>query len=307
MANARGGNSALTERLQQKVQQNGNGSQPQTPEKTIAAYLKKMEPQFAQVLPKHMTTDRLLRIALTTIRTNPKLLECSIPSLMACVMQAAQLGLEPGLLGHCYIVPYWNKKTGSYEATFLIGYRGMIDLARRSGNIQSIRAHEVYTNDYIELTYGLEENLKHIPWHMRTDGKFDSPGEFRGAYVVAHFKDGGHYIHYMPKHEIERHRERSKAANEGPWVTDYMEMAKKTVVRSAWKWLPISIEIAEKVARSDEQVHRDIQDVIDGPTIDLSPADYSESTSAEETAVTTEAETEDGGTGASSETPGLNI
>ncbi|MCL6599543.1 MAG: recombination protein RecT [Alicyclobacillus macrosporangiidus] len=283
MARVNGGNTALTERLQERVQRGSNGGdRPQSPAQTIAAYLKKMEPQFAQVLPKHVDKDRLLRIALTTIRTNPKLLECTVPSLMAAVMQAAQLGLEPGLLGHCYIIPYGK------EATFVIGYKGMIDLARRSGNIQSINAHEVYENDYFELTYGLEENLKHIPWHVRTDEHFDQPGELRGAYMVAHFRDGGHYIHYMPKHEIEQHRKRSKAANNGPWVTDYIEMCKKTVVRAGWKWLPISIEIAEQVARSDESTHQDIGEIVEGPTIDLSPAEYSETSAAEESAATQE-------------------
>ncbi|MGQ0517735.1 recombinase RecT, partial [Bacillus sp. D-CC] len=91
------------------------------PEQTVEAYMKKMAPRFAEVLPKHMSMDRMSRIALTTIRTNPKLLECKVPSLMGAVMQAVQLGLEPGLLGHCYILPYKS------EATFIIGYKGMID------------------------------------------------------------------------------------------------------------------------------------------------------------------------------------
>ncbi|UOF90826.1 recombination protein RecT [Fodinisporobacter ferrooxydans] len=240
------------------VSQAEGASQAATPSQTIAAYLKKMEPTFAEVLPKHIDKERLLRIALTTIRTNPKLLECTIPSLMASVMQSATLGLEPGLLGHCYFLPFKNNRTGTSEVQFIIGYKGMIDLARRSGNIQSISAHEVYENDFFELIYGLDENLKHIPWHTRSDERFDQPGMIRGAYMVAKFKDGGHYIHYMPKQEIDLHRARSKSANNGPWVSDYIEMCKKTVVRSGWKWLPISIEMAEQVVRSDESVRKDI-------------------------------------------------
>ena len=242
-----------------------------TPSQVVGAYLEKMKPQLAQVLPKHVTLDRLSRIALTTIRTNPTLLKCEVSSLMAAVMQAAQLGLEPGLLGHCYLVPFRNNKNNTMEVQFIIGYKGMIDLARRSGEIQSINAHEVYENDFVEIEYGLNETLKHIPWHLRTDETFDQPGNIKGAYMVAKFKDGGHYIHYMPKQEIDQHRARSKSGNNSPWVSDYIEMAKKTVVRAGWKWLPISIEVADQVEHSDEAVKHEIGG--DDLVIDLSQKD----------------------------------
>ncbi|MDN8592061.1 recombination protein RecT [Paenibacillus sp. 11B] len=262
MARAQASGASLEGKLQNKAA-GANNAPAVSPSQTIAAYLKKMESQIAEAMPKHMNIERLSRIALTTIRTNPKLLECSIPSLMAAVMQSAQLGLEPGLIGHCYIIPYGK------EATFIIGYKGMIDLARRSGNIQSISAHEVYENDFIELTYGLEENLKHIPWFLRKDEKPTEAGKVVGAYMVAKFNDGGHFIHYMPISEIEAHRKRSKASNNGPWVTDYTEMCKKTVVRSGWKWLPISVEIASAVTQ-DETTRKDITPS-DEPFIDITP------------------------------------
>lgn len=94
---------------------NNTGAVAKSPANTIADYLKKMSPEIAKALPKHMDADRLARIALTTIRTTPKLLNCKIESLMAAVMQSAQLGLEPGLIGHCYIIPYGT------EAQFQIG------------------------------------------------------------------------------------------------------------------------------------------------------------------------------------------
>lgn len=251
----------VKEKLAQKALTTTSGPKP--PEVTIQEYLQEMAPAIKQALPKHLSPDRLLRIAMTTIRTTPKLLQCNVESLMAAVMEAAQLGLEPGILGHCYIIPYGS------EATFVIGYRGMIDLARRSGNIESIYAHEVYENDYFKLRYGLDEELVHIPWHLREDTKPTKSGDIRGAYMVAKFKDGGYYIHYMPKAEIDEHRKRSKAANSGPWVTDYIEMAKKTVVRSAWKWLPISVEIMRQVEAADETVKTDIApDMADVPALD---------------------------------------
>ncbi|MBC2723509.1 recombination protein RecT [Desulfosporosinus sp.] len=252
-------NNALKDKLANKAQAPAKVNDPA---RTVAAYLDKMQSQIAKALPKHMNADRLARIALTTIRTNPKLLECSIESLMGAVMQSAQLGLEPNMLGACYIIPYGK------EAQFQIGYRGMIDLARRSGHIQSIAAHEVYENDLFKLQYGLDEKLEHIPWHLRDDQKFTEQGQIRGFYMVAKFKDGGYQTHYMSKTEIDQHRKRSKSSNNGPWVTDYVEMGKKTVVRSAWKWLPISIEVAKQVESSDETIKADIaEDMTDVPEV----------------------------------------
>jgi recombination protein RecT len=263
-----GKNSDLKNKLAERANTPIKGNDPAN---TIAAYLKKMEGEIARALPKHMNADRLSRIALTVIRTNPTLLQCSVPSLLAAVMQCAQLGLEPGLLGHAYLVPFRNNKTGTMEVQFIIGYRGMIDLARRSGNIQSIAAHEVYENDYFVLKYGLEDTLEHIPWHLREDKQFDEPGAFRGCYMIAKFKDGGYQIHYMSKKEIDDHRKRSKAGNSGPWVTDYVEMAKKTVVRAAWKWLPISVEIMRGVEATDETVKNQVaEDMTEVPSIDVS-------------------------------------
>jgi recombination protein RecT len=271
---------SLTERLGNEAGK-APATQPASPANTIAAYLKKMEGEIARALPKHMTPERLSRIALTTIRTNPKLLECNVPSLMAAVMQAAQLGLEPGLIGHCYIIPYGK------EATFIIGYKGMIDLARRSGQIQSINAHVVYDNDFIELEYGLEDKLKHVPWHLRSDKKFTESGDIKGAYMVAKFKDGGHQIHYMPYAEIMKHRDRSSGymnakkynRTDNPWISDEEEMCKKTVVRSGWKFLPISVEMASTVTK-DETTHLDAKEVLDDSVIDITASVQEEEATA---------------------------
>lgn len=235
--------------LANRANGNGNGGG-----KTILDLINAQKSQIALALPKHMNPDRLARMALTCIRTTPKLQQCSAQSLIGGIMEAAQLGLEPGLLGHCYLVPYGK------EAKFIIGYRGMIDLARRSGNIKSIAAHEVYANDFFELEYGLDEQLKHIPWHTRKDEPQNDAGEMVGAYMVAKFRDGGYQIHYMPKAEIDSHRQRSASKNNGPWVDHYIEMAKKTVVRSAWKWLPISVEIMQAVEERDDTIAHGMSD-----------------------------------------------
>lgn len=199
----------------------------------------KFKSQLAAALPKFLDTDHFVRSAITEFRLNPALAECSVPSVLGYFMQAAACGLEPAsMLGQCYPVPFNNKKTGQREAQFICGYRGMLSIARRSGEISSVVAEIVHEKDEFEIEYGMEPKLIHKPY---IDG---DPGAMRGAYVVVRFKGDGvePLIKYMPKSEIDKRRNRSKAGQSGPWVTDYDEMAKKTVFRSVFKWLPISIE-----------------------------------------------------------------
>lgn len=258
---------ATINEIKKQAQQNQQPANRQP--KTIEDYLKQMAPAMAEALPKHMNIDRLTRIALTTIRTTPDLRKADPASLLGAVMQAAQLGLEPGLLGHCYLLPFKNNKKGITEVTFIIGYKGMIDLARRSGHIESIYAHAVYENDEFEYELGLDPKLIHRP--TRDPNK----GAFIGAYAVAKFKDGGYQMEFMSRADIEQRKKRSKAANSSysPWTTDYEEMAKKTVVRHMWKYLPISIEVQEQVAY-DEGTGRSIKDVTPDDGVFLEAPDF---------------------------------
>lgn len=208
---------------------------------TAVDYLssEKFKEQFAAALPKFMDTDHFIRSAITEIRLNPLLAECSVASVLGYFMQAAACGLEPAsTLGHCYPVPFNNKKTGQRECQFILGYRGMLSIARRSGEISSVVAEVVHEKDEFSVEYGMAPNLIHKPC-IKGD-----PGAVIGAYVVVRFKGEGvePVIKFMPKDEIDKHRRRSKASGSGPWVTDYDEMAKKTVFRAVFKWLPISIE-----------------------------------------------------------------
>lgn len=203
----------------------------------------KFKDSLSMALPKFFDTDRFIRAAISEFRLNPALQDCSVPSVLGFFMQAAMCGLEPAsVLGQCYPVPFNNKKTGAKECQFIIGYRGMASIARRSGEVLSIDAQIVHEKDNFELIYGIEQSLVHAPF---LDG---DPGQMRGAYCVVRFKDGSYQFRYMPKSEIDAHRRRSKASSTGPWVTDYEEMAKKTVFRSLFKWLPISMEAATAVS-----------------------------------------------------------
>ena len=208
---------------------------------TVVDYLNnaKFQQQLTAALPKFLDTDHFIRSAITEFRLNPALAECSVPSVLGYFMQAAACGLEPAsMLGQCYPVPFNSKKAGGKEVTFILGFRGMLSIARRSGEIASVVAEVVHEKDEFSIEYGMKPDLIHKPY---IDG---DPGPMKGAYVVVRFKGDGvePLIKYMPKAEIDRHRARSKSSSYGPWVTDYDEMAKKTVFRSVFKWLPISIE-----------------------------------------------------------------
>lgn len=208
-----------------------------------------MRKQIQAAIPKHLTVDRLLRTTMTAIRTNPKLLECTQKSLLAAVMGCAALGLEPEpFLGQAYLVPF--KRNGQLEAQLIPGYRGYIALARRSGEVQSVSAQVVYTNDHFVLRFGTDEKLEHIP----ADG---DRGKVRGAYVIFKYKDGSYSFDYMSEEDLLKIAKRSKTYDEkkgtwdGPWATDPDEMRKKTVIRRHVKIAPLAVEIQKAAALED--------------------------------------------------------
>lgn len=205
-------------------------------------------PRIQAVMPKHMSSERMYQIALSAINTTPKLAECSPATILSCVMKCSALGLEPSAvdgLGRAYILPYRSKQ--GMQAQLILGYKGMIDLARRSGEIKDISARAVYKGDEFEYSFGLDEKLHHRP-AAREHEQGEKPTH---VYMVAHFKDGGHYMDVMTAQEVEAVRKRSKAANNGPWVTDYEAMSKKTVIRRAFPYLPVSVEAMNAAASDD--------------------------------------------------------
>ena len=216
--------------------------------KTVTQLLEDLKPQIARALPKQMDADRFARIVMTTLRRQPELMQCDPKSLMAAVMLSSQLGLEPGPLGHAYLVPYKR------EVTFILGYKGIIDLARRSGEIETIEAREVREHDEFEFEFGLDPKLRHVP----AQGDRGKPTHYWG---LARFKDGGHYFEVLTRDDVEAFRERSatgKGTNpKGPWQTDFSAMARKTVVRRMAPFLPLNVEAARAV-ESDEGVVSDL-------------------------------------------------
>lgn len=224
--------------------------------------------QMAMALPKSMTADRLTRIIMTECRKTPALMSCAPESFFGAVLQCAALGLEPGsALGHCYLLPFGNgkDKMGRANAQLIIGYRGMIDLARRSGQIISLSAYCAHEKDEFEYTLGLEPNIIHKP------SPIADRGPVTHVYAVARLKGGGVQFEVMSRAEIEAVRSQSKAGKSGPWCTHWDEMAKKTVIRRLFKYLPVSIE-AVRAVEVDEKADRGEaitqQDFIDGEFID---------------------------------------
>lgn len=217
---------------------------------TVKKWLDQQKDGFANMLPKHMTTDRFFKIALNCISKTPALQKCTPASLFQSITTAAELGLEPGgALGEAYLVPYGN------VCQLQIGYRGLIRLARQSGELATIEAHVVHENDDYELQYGLDPKCSHTPTLTR------DPGKPVFVYVVAKLKGGGHHIEAMTVAEIEKIRLRSKSGNSGPWMSDWSEMAKKTVVRRAAKYLPLSSEKWQTANEVDDS------DYVDGEVV----------------------------------------
>lgn len=216
--------------------------------KTIFDIIKAGEQQFAAALPKHINSERFTRIAITTIRQNPKLAECNAESLLGSLMTIAQLGLEPGVLGQCYLIPFKNNKLGTIECQFQLGYKGI-----RTGQLSDIYAYTVYSNDEFSIEYGLERTLKHIPAFTNPEGR----GEIVGFYSVAILKDGTRAFEYMTKREVIEHEEKYRKGNfkNDIWNKNFEEMSLKTVTKKMLKWLPISVEMIENL-RKDEQIHK---------------------------------------------------
>ena len=222
---------------------------------TMQAYIKKMEGEIKKALPSVMTPERFTRITLSALSTNPKLAETTPGSFLGAMMTAAQLGLEPNTpLGQAYLIPYNNK--GKLECQFQLGYKGLIDLAYRSGEISVIQAHTVYENDEFEYELGLDPKLRHVPF------KGTDKGDPSWFYAVFKTKDGGFGFEVMSIEDIRKHASKysqSYNSSYSPWKTNFEEMAKKTVLKKALKYAPLKSEFVRQTS-SDETIKSDLSD-----------------------------------------------
>lgn len=222
------------------------------PRKTMQQYIKAMEGEIAKALPSVITPERFTRMVLSAISTNPKLGDCTPQSFLGAMMTAAQLGVEPNTaLGQAYIIPYRNK--GVMEASFQLGYKGLIDLAYRSGDVSIIQAQTVYENDTFDYELGLDPKLKHIP-------AVKDRGNATHYYAIFKTKDGGYGFEVMSMADVLDHAKRySKSYGSGPWQTNFDEMAKKTVLKRCLKYAPLKSEFVRGVTQ-DETVKTKIDE-----------------------------------------------
>ena len=234
-----------------------------------------MQDQIKKALPSVLTGERFSRMILTAMSSTPQLQQCTPKSFLGAMMQAAQLGVEPNTpLGQAYLIPYKNK--GTLECSFQLGYKGLIDLAYRSGEVKDIQAHEVHENDVFEYELGLEPKLKHVP-------AISNRGPVIMYYAVFHTKDGGYGFEVMSAEDIREHAKKyskayssgfevmsaedirehakkySKAYSSGysPWTTNFDEMAKKTVLKKCLKYAPLKTEFVRAMS-ADETIKSDI-------------------------------------------------
>ena len=233
---------------------------------TIRAFLEKSKSQIAMALPKHMNADRLARIAMTSILRNPRLLDCTPQSLMGAIIQSAQLGLEPDdLRGEAYLVPFRNNKKGTIDVQLIAGFKGLMDLARRSGKITAIYAEVVHVKDTFSYRLGTDQFLHHI----KSDDM--NPGEVIKVYALARFPNNQCQFLVLSLADVEKSRQRSKAKDSGPWETDFEAMAKKTALRQLCKYLPSSVELTTAVAldeRAEAGIPQDLE-VLVGEVVEV--------------------------------------
>lgn len=224
----------------------------------LKSFLTKHVDAIQQVASRSMTPDRMVRLVCAAASRQPELAQCSPMSILRSMMQSAELGLEVcSGTNEAYLVSYYNKNTKTKEAQFIPGYQGLVKLAIESGKVRNIEARVVYENDTFDYELGMSPKIIHKP-------TLKSRGEVVAFYAIAHLTDGSVQFDLMTKEEVDAIRARSKASTFGPWVTDYNEMAKKTVVRRLYKMLPKSKAMADAL---EVQAKAEAGDFMEGDVI----------------------------------------
>lgn len=212
-----------------------------TPKQTLAKMIENNKAAIGLSLPKSMDQDRFARLLLTAANTTPALFDCDPRSFLAAGVTCAQLGLEPNdPRGLAYLIPFNDKRKGKV-VNLIIGYRGMLDLARRSGMVSSINAFPVFEGDHFVYRLGLEPTLEHVPGDHDED-----PKKLTHVYAVARVNGDPQFV-VLTRKQIDKTKASSMGASSSysPWNTHYTEMALKTALRRLCKWLPQTVEVAQ--------------------------------------------------------------
>lgn len=223
--------------------------------------------QVKMVIPKHMKPERMVKILLSACLSTPMLMEVNQLSLLRILGQVSELGLEPGgALGHVYLIPFRNRKAGRVDVNVIIGYRGYLELMRRSGEVKQVETHIAFKGEKFDLVYGLEgtRKLEHVP----SLDVVRKPENASWVYCIIRFKDGSEHVEVMAMDEVRAIRDRSQAwkfkPNEGPWHDDFLQMARKTVIRRASHYVPLAIE---KMDQLQDAMTLDADNTIQGEMV----------------------------------------
>ena len=222
---------------------------------TLKEYINKYIPEIEKALPNcGVTPERFARLMTSAISSTPKLAECTPKSFLGAMITAASLGLEPNTpLGQAYLIPYGK------EAQMQLGYKGLLTLCYRSGQIKSVTAETVYENDEFHYEFGLEPKLEHKP-------AIKDRGDAVAYYAMFKTKDGGYGFEVMSVQDVKLHAKKySKSYDSAysPWTTNFDEMAKKTVLKRVLKYAPLKSDFARQVT-ADESIKTEISsDMLD--------------------------------------------
>lgn len=224
--------------------------------------------ELQAALPRHMVSERLIRYVLTCAQQKPKLLACSPASMYRAVLQCAHLGLEPDdNMGWIYLIPRFNKHSGSLEVNVQLGYKGLMTLARRSDLVTVIEAHEVLPSDKFDYQHGTDQYLHHKPAHIGIE-------ELVFVWALARIRGESHpQFQVIDRDAVEVARARSGTPEEGPWMNQYAAMARKTVLIQLCKYLPQSTELATAVSldeRAQAGIPQDLPEP-EKPVVETSP------------------------------------
>lgn len=248
---------------------------------TLKGQIQAMESQFAMAMPKGMEAAQLVRDALTCLRQTPDLAKCTPSTVLGALMSCAQLGLRPGVLGHAWVLPFYDGRSRSHKAQLVVGYKGYVDLAYRNPQVSSVIARTVYEGDTFDVDYGLEDRLVHKP---SLSGERSKP---IAHYAIFKTASGGRAFWVMTEDEMQAWKKRYAPKDRsnkivGPWVSDYEAMARKTCLLRLASWMPKSTELAyamevdngvrvsvdPKADLVDATHHYDQDETVDGEIVD---------------------------------------
>lgn len=221
----------------------------------ISVWIDRYKNEIGNALPSMLTPERFIRMCHNALSTNPDLMRCTEKSFIGAMLNAAALGIEPNTpLGQGYLIPRWNSKNSAMECSFQLGYKGLISLVYRSGEVTTIDAHEVYANDFFEYEYGLNPRLEHKP-------TMNDRGEIIAYYAIWKGKSGGQGFAVMSKQDVMKHalqfsqsKKKDKSGDYylvGAWSSNFDGMARKTVLAQALRYAPLSTELASKIAQDN--------------------------------------------------------